>query len=276
MIGTVTKRFGLGPEDLEARLRGAGETLASRIAALGADVASASASGLLAVFMGLLTMHFILLHWDTVSLRIEASLPLRRDYSHALFEDFRRTGRATLLGTIVTGVVQGLLATLGYAICGVPRPLFFGVATSIASLIPAVGTMLAWVPVGVVLVFAGHVARGVGVLVWGSLVIVALSDYVIRPRLLAGEAETPAIITFASLFGGVEAFGLKGLILGPVLMSLALGVLRIYAREAAEQRRGMLRRDAAPSPSLSPDGAPTPAVGTEGLMEDGCEESNEA
>jgi predicted PurR-regulated permease PerM len=170
-------------------------------------------------------------------LRVEVSLPLRRDYSHALFEEFRRTGRATLLGTIVTGLAQGALATLGYAICGVPRALFFGVATALASLIPAVGTMLVWIPIGLVLLFTGHVLGGVGMLVWGSLVIVALADYVIRPRLLRGEAEVPALITFASLFGGVEAFGLKGLILGPMLISLALAVLRIYAREAAEQRR---------------------------------------
>jgi predicted PurR-regulated permease PerM len=246
IVGGVTKRFGFGPEELEARLRTAGEEVASRVAGVGADVASASAAGLLAVFMGLLTMHFILLNWQTVSARLEASLPLRRDYSHALFEEFRRSGRATLLGTIVTGLAQGLLATLGYAVCGVPRPLFFGVATALASLIPAVGTMLVWMPVGVVLLFAGRTAGGVGVLVWGGCVIVALSDYVIRPRLLAGEAETPALITFASLFGGVEAFGLKGLIIGPVLISLAIAVLRIYAREAEEMRRTEPARDAGP------------------------------
>jgi predicted PurR-regulated permease PerM len=237
LVGTLTKRFGLPPSELETRLRTLGDDAASRAAAIGAEIASASADGLLAVFMALLTMHFILRNWDTVSARLEASLPLRRDYSHALFEEFRRTGRTTLLGTLVTGTVQGLLATLGYALTGVPRPLFFGVATALASLIPAVGTMLVWAPVGVLLLLTGHVGRGVCELVWGLLVVVALSDYVIRPRLLRGEAATPALITFAALFGGVEAFGLKGLILGPVLMSLALAVLRIYAREAAERRR---------------------------------------
>jgi predicted PurR-regulated permease PerM len=95
-----------------------------------------------------------------------------------------------------------------------------------------------------VLLLIGHVAGGVGVLVWGGLVIVGLSDYVIRPRLVRGEAQTPAIVTFAALFGGVEAFGLKGLILGPMLISLALAVLRIYAREGAEERRARARAGA--------------------------------
>jgi predicted PurR-regulated permease PerM len=244
LAGGVTKRFGLSPAELEARLRAAGEELATRAAAIGAEIAAASASALLAIFMMLLTTHFILGNWEDVSRRLEASLPLRREYSHALFEEFRRVGRTTLLGTIVTGLAQGALATLGYAICGLPRPLFFGVATAIASLIPAVGTMLVWVPVGVVLLLSGHVAGGVAVLVWGGLVIVGLSDYVIRPRLVGGEAQTPAIVTFAALFGGVEAFGLKGLILGPMLMSLAIAVLRIYAREGAEQRRARAKATA--------------------------------
>jgi len=236
LVGTVTTRFGLAPADLEAKVRTIGEEAAARAASVGAEVASASASGLLVVFMALLTMHFILRNWAEVALRLEASLPLRRDYSHALFEEFRKTGRTTLLGTIVTGLLQGLLATVGYVVCGVPRALFFGVATAAASLIPAAGTLLVWVPVGIVLLLTGHVPGGIGVLVWGGLVIVGLSDYVIRPRLLGGEAETPALITFAGLFGGVEAFGAKGLILGPVLMSLALAVLRLYARDVAEQR----------------------------------------
>jgi predicted PurR-regulated permease PerM len=236
IVGSLTTRFGLTSVDLEARLRSAGEQVAARAAALGAELASASASALLAIFMMLLTMHFILGHWAEVSRRVEASLPLRPEYSHALFEEFRRAGRTTLLGTIVTGLAQGGLATLGYTVCGVPRPLFFGVGTALASLIPAVGTILVWVPVGVVLLLTGHAVRGVCVLVWGGVVIVGLSDYVIRPRLVGGEAKTPALVTFAALFGGVEAFGLKGLILGPMLMSLALAVLRIYAREAAEAR----------------------------------------
>jgi predicted PurR-regulated permease PerM len=144
LAGGLTERFGVPATDLENRLRMAGEQVAARAAALGAEIASASASALLAVFMMFLTMHFILGNWDDVSRRVEASLPLRRDYSHALFAEFRRAGRTTLLGTIVTGLAQGALATLGYTICGVPRPLFFGVATALASLIPAVGTLLVW------------------------------------------------------------------------------------------------------------------------------------
>jgi predicted PurR-regulated permease PerM len=184
----------------------------------------------------MLTMHFMLRNWETVSLRAQETFPLRPDYTRALFSEFRRVGRTTLMGTIVTGIAQGLLATIGYWIAGVPEPIFFGAATAVASLVPAIGTMLVWVPAGVVLIVMGHPGRGIFELVWGSVFVVALSDYVIRPRLVGGESEVPSLVTFAALFGGVEVFGLKGLIVGPVLMSLAIAVLRLYASETRLRR----------------------------------------
>ena len=69
-----------------------------------------------------------------------------------------------------------------------------------------------------------------------------MSDYVIRPRLVGGGGHLPALVTFAALLGGVQVFGLKGLIVGPVLMSLAVAVLRLYATEARKRRSDLLTR----------------------------------
>jgi predicted PurR-regulated permease PerM len=76
----------------------------------------------------------------------------------------------------------------------------------------------------------------VGLLLWGALVVVGFSDYVIRPRLV-GDEGMPTILTFLALFGGLETLGLPGLIAGPVLMALAVSVLRLYAREARGRER---------------------------------------
>jgi predicted PurR-regulated permease PerM len=82
----------------------------------------------------------------------------------------------------------------------------------------------------------GHTVAGVFELTWGMVAVVGASDYVIRPRLVGGDESTPALLMFASLLGGVEVFGLQGLIVGPLLMGLALAVLRIYERETLAQR----------------------------------------
>jgi len=144
--------------------------------------------------------------------------------------EFKRAGRVTLSGTIVTGLAQGVFAGLGFWIAGVPQPAFFGAATAVASLLPGVGTLLVWVPAGLYLLAVGSPGAAVAELAWGALVVVGFSDYVIRPRLV-GDEGMPAILTFLALFGGLEVLGLPGLIAGPVLMALAVAVLRLYARE---------------------------------------------
>jgi predicted PurR-regulated permease PerM len=237
--------LGFSSKVISAKVREGAAGAAERAAGIAELLASATASSLLGLFFAMLTMYFAFRHWPRISARAQSILPLRPDYTRSLLDEFRRIGRATLLGTIVTGLAQGVLATIGYAIAGVPEPVFFGAMTAVASLIPAVGTLIVWVPAGIVLIVMGHAARGVLVLAWSSLVVVGISDYVIRPKLVGGEGETPAIVTFAALFGGVEVWGLKGLIMGPVLMLLAVAVLRIYVREEEARR---LKVAADPSP----------------------------
>ena len=235
-VSAKSSVVGIAPHDLPGRARAlaesVGKDLAGRVEALVGTVATI----LLGAFFAVLTMHFMLRNWDSVSLRAQETFPLRPDYTRALFVEFRRVGRTTLMGTVVTGLAQGVLATIGYWIAGVPEPIFFGAATAIASLVPAVGTMLVWIPAGVALILFGHPGKGIFELIWGGVFVVAISDYVIRPRLVGGESELPSLVTFAALFGGVEVFDLKGLILGPVLMSLAVAVLRLYASETRLRR----------------------------------------
>jgi predicted PurR-regulated permease PerM len=189
---------------------------------------------LLGLFFAMLTMHLVLRYWSRISSSIIMVSPLDPDHTRELLTEFRRVGRMTVSGTILTGLAQGTLATIGFWVTGVPRPIFFGIATALASLIPAVGTLLVWVPAGLYLFASAHPASAVVELIWGALVVVGASDYLIRPRLVGDEAM-PALQVFVALFGGLEVMGLPGLIVGPVIMALAVATLRLYAGERAEQ-----------------------------------------
>jgi predicted PurR-regulated permease PerM len=233
-VSTVTGwlgYFGISPEALVERLRAAAGDIASGSAAFAGTVASVTAGSLLGLFFALLTMHVILRHWARIIATLTEVSPLRREDTRALLEEFRTVGRITLSGTVLTGLAQGALAMIGFWMAGVPQPLFLGIVTAIASLVPAVGTLLVWVPAGLYLLAIGAPGRAVVELAWGAMVVVGFSDYVIRPRLV-GDGGMPAILTFLALFGGLEVLGLPGLIAGPVLMALAVAVLRLYAREA--------------------------------------------
>jgi predicted PurR-regulated permease PerM len=228
-------RLGFSTGNLTDRLRDAATGIASQSATFAAAGFSATASTLLGCFFALLAMHATLLYWSRAVATFEAVLPLRPEHTRALLAAFRRAGRATLLGTVVTGATQGVLAGVGYWVTGVPEPAFFGIATAIASVVPAVGTLLVWVPAGLYLVLSGHLAWGIVELAWGLLVVVGFGDYVIRPRLV-GDEDMPLLLTFLALFGGLEVLGMAGLLVGPVVVSVAVVALRLYAREMQVNR----------------------------------------
>jgi predicted PurR-regulated permease PerM len=234
--GGFTARFGVSSNQLLDHLRGLAGDAASSAERIAAAIAATTASALLGLLFAMLAMHYILRNDERVSRRIADVVPLRPAYTAALVAEFRRVGRATLLGSVVTGIVQGGLATIGFLIAGVPEPLFFGAATALASFVPVVGVLLVIIPTTICLAVTGHVVSAIIVLGWGLVFVVGVSDYVIRPRLVRGEAKVPSIVTLAALLGGVEVLGLQGLLLGPVLMALAFAVLQLYAAETRVRR----------------------------------------
>jgi len=221
--------------DIAQRLESETVSLGSRAAGVAAQVAGLTFNGLLTLFFMTLAAYFVLRNWHDIVTRSERMLPFERHHTHALLQQFRSVGREVLLGTVVTGVVQGLLAAIGYWMTGVPEPAFFGALTALASLIPGVGTLLIWVPAGVVQMMAGHAGAGLVELIYSALTVGIASDYLIRPRLVGREKSIPSIFMFIALFGGVEVFGIIGLILGPVIVTLALAILRTYEREVGER-----------------------------------------
>jgi len=228
-------RFGVSTESITESLRGGAGSIASWSAAMAGSLASRTLVALLGLFFALLTMHAVLCYWPRIVAGLVSVSPLRPEHTRALLDEFRKVGRTTLAGTLLTGVAQGTLATIGFWFTGVPQPVLLGVATALASLVPALGTLVVWVPAGLYLFATGHPAAAVIQLLWGALVVVIFSDYVIRPRLVGDEAM-PALLTFVALLGGFEVLGLPGLVVGPVIMGLAVAALRLYAREQGTDR----------------------------------------
>jgi predicted PurR-regulated permease PerM len=224
--------------DVTQKLESEVVSFGARAAQIAAEVAGLTFSGLLTLFFMALSAYFVLRHWTTIVTRVERMLPFERRHTHALLEQFRTVGREVLLGTFVTGLAQGLLAASGYWITGVPQPAFFGALTALASLVPGIGTLLVWVPIGALLMISGHPIAGFIELVYSALTVVVASDYFVRPRLVGREKGVPSILTFVALFGGVQVFGIIGLILGPVIVTLSLAVLRTYEREVAPRAEG--------------------------------------
>jgi predicted PurR-regulated permease PerM len=212
------------------RLRGALGELATWLARVATQLAFIVADALLALFFMVFTMYFVLRNWVGLSKRAEHLLPINPHHTRRLMRELRRLGRAVVLGNFGTGLIQGGIAGVGYWVARVPQPAFWAAITTVASLVPVFGTLLIWVPAGLMLLLGGRPGAGMFELIWGATAVVALCDYVVRPRLVGRGQTMSSWMAFVSLFGGLKLFGFIGLLLGPLLAGLALAVLRLYER----------------------------------------------
>jgi predicted PurR-regulated permease PerM len=142
----------------------------------------------------------------------------------AVFAEFAQN---VVLAGVAAAVVQGVVAGIGYAIAGVERALLFALLTGVMAFVPVVGTAVAWVPVCLLLLFAHRTGAAAFVAVW-SLVLTGTIDNIVKPLVVRGRSDLPTLLVFLGVFGGLLAFGLIGLLVGPVLVAMLLALLHIY------------------------------------------------
>ena len=150
-----------------------------------------------------------------------------RDYLDAIGE----TTQAVVYALVLAAVVQGIAAGIGYWVAGISAPVLLAALTALVALIPF-GTPLIWGSLSVWLMITDHVAEGVGLALWG-VVVVSWVDNVVRPLVISNATQMPLILVVFGVLGGVIAFGLVGLFIGPVVLAVSLAIWR----EWLEHRR---------------------------------------
>ena len=141
------------------------------------------------------------------------------------------TVRAVVFGIVLTALAQGLLAGLGYWVAGVTAPVLWGVITALVSLIPFVGPVV-WIGLSLGLLAHGETQAALGLFLWGALVV-SWVDNLIRPLVISGPTRIPFLLVFLGVLGGLNAFGLIGLFLGPALLAVSVAIWRewlVHAR----------------------------------------------
>lgn len=162
----------------------------------------------------------------------EAHAPIGSGALRRLASAFVETGRGLAFGIAGAGLMQAIAATAAYLVLDVPQALALGLLTLIFSVVPVVGTALVWVPIAAGLAMTGRMGAGIGLAIYG-VVVVGTIDNVARPWLASrGKLQLPMYLVLVSMFGGVELFGAWGIVFGPLLVRLA--------KEALELRREAL------------------------------------
>jgi predicted PurR-regulated permease PerM len=141
-----------------------------------------------------------------------------------------QTVKAVVYGLVLAALVQGVLVGLGYWVAGVGAPVFLAALTTVCGLIPFAAPAV-WASVCVWLFVKGSNVAGIGLLIWGGIVM-GWTDHFVRPFLISREAEIPFLIVLFGVLGGLAAFGLVGLFVGPVILAVLLAIWREWLLES--------------------------------------------
>jgi predicted PurR-regulated permease PerM len=151
---------------------------------------------------------------------------------HNYLQAIGPTVKAVVYGLVLAAVAQGVLAGLGYWAAGVGAPVFLAILTIVCGLLPFVVPIL-WGSVGFWLIATGHMAAGIGLLVWGTLVV-SWIDNIVRPFVISRETRIPFLLVMFGVIGGVAAFGLVGLFIGPVILAMLIAIWREWLLESGQ------------------------------------------
>ncbi len=152
--------------------------------------------------------------------------PLSSTHETMLTEKIKAVAKSAILGTLVTAISQGAAGGIAFTICGLPG-FFWGAVMAFASLIPFVGTALIWVPAAIWLCISGSWGYAVFLILW-SVVVVGTIDNIVRPLFMKGAAGMGTLLIFFSILGGLNYFGIAGLLYGPMVFGLTIVLLYIY------------------------------------------------
>ena len=205
---------------------------------------------LLNLVLALAAMGIFYARGESLLGEVTALVPLPRGRTRELFARLGMVMKAVVKGVGLTCLAQGALGGLGFWVAGIPSPLLFGTVMAFMGLIPVVGTAIVWVPGVLYLFFTGQTTWAVGLLLWCALVVGNI-DNVLRPLLIGGKAGMPLPLLIVGILGGLFSFGLMGLIIGPLVLTVLLFVLEEYHREVPDAEESL--------PPVAP--GPPPAQG---------------
>jgi predicted PurR-regulated permease PerM len=215
---------GISLAQIQAWAVEAAQTILKALGALG----RAAFLGALGTVIGFALMMFILFFairdGKRMSDTVRALVPVDEEEKSRLFGHLASVTRALVYGTGVTALVQGALVAIGFAAVGLPSPVVFGVIAALAALVPLAGTPLVWVPAVIVLAVQGRWGAALFMGLWGGFVVTI--DNFLRPWLVSGRAQVDALTVFIGVLGGVSAFGPIGVLLGPLVLALAIALVR--------------------------------------------------
>ncbi|MFH1220019.1 MAG: AI-2E family transporter [Candidatus Eisenbacteria bacterium] len=181
-----------------------------------------------------ISMFYFFRDGDRLVKRVRELLPMSEDLKSNLTGRIKEVVHATVYGGVLVAGIQGIAGGLIFWIMGIPSPILWGGAMAILALVPLLGPYLIYIPAAAVLIVSGSWVRGIILLALG-IVLVSQADNILKPIIIGRRTKIHQLLLFFSMLGGLKAFGLLGIILGPVLASIILALLEVYKPHAKSE-----------------------------------------
>ena len=157
------------------------------------------------------------------------AFPMKNEDESYLLDEFQKTTRATIKGTVIVALAQGFLGYLTLLLIGINGALIWGAVMALLSIVPAVGTVLVWLPIALVLFLNGEIMDA-SLLIFSGVFIIGMIDNLLRPILIGKETKMPDYLILLTTIGGISIFGITGFIVGPIIASLFISIWSLSSR----------------------------------------------
>lgn len=208
-----------------------GKNLGAIFAAKSLSLVGDLLGALVQVLFVLFTLYYLLKDADKIVPALRAALPLAPEQADAVFRQAHEVISASVNGVLVISAIQGALGGVAFAVLGLPSPMLWGIVMFLLSMIPMAGAAIVWVPAAIYLAATGHWGKAIFLTVWGAGVI-GLLDNLLRPRLVGERTRLHELIVFFSVLGGLQVFGISGLVVGPVVISVTMSLVEVFRQMA--------------------------------------------
>jgi predicted PurR-regulated permease PerM len=229
-IIALIERVGVDPQALQAQAQSAAVTASQYIAQRALSIGQGTLRSTVFFFLMLYLLFFFLRDGPKMVEALVRVLPLGDKRERHLLGRFAEVSRATIKGTLVVGIVQGAIGGTAFAVLGIGAPILWGVVMALLSILPAVGTALVWLPAAIILIVSGQIFGGIALIFVGVFVI-GLVDNLLRPLLVGRDTRLPDYLILLATLGGLAAFGLAGIIIGPIIAAFFLSVWQMAEQE---------------------------------------------
>lgn len=175
------------------------------------------------------TLYFALRDKESLVSYIKSLLPFSEEVERKFFEASKGVASSVIYGQIIIGIIQGILAGIGFFIFGVPNPIFYTSLAILAGVLPIIGPAIVWAPIAFYLLVVGNSSAALGVLFFG--ILSSTIDNILRPLIVSKRTTVPSSIVIIGMAGGILVFGVLGLIIGPLILAYLLIVLELYRKK---------------------------------------------